>query len=64
MAHYILGFILFQTTQAVSEFGATVESLLIKHGKKIIGNYILFVVSMRRNNVVFYSKESNQKLED
>lgn len=28
----------FQTVKAIEEFGAVIEQLLVKHGKKIIGN--------------------------
>ena len=37
-------FVLLQTTQCVSDFGMTVQLLLIKHGRKIIGKIFTIVI--------------------
>lgn len=37
-------FSVLQTVKAIEQFGAVVEEMLIKHGKKIIGEYVWVLI--------------------
>ena len=44
-----------KTAKAIDDFGATVEALLMKHNKKIIGNLFIFILFQ----LCFYSLKNH-----